>query len=370
MEATNAVIGASMPSKPIVSDVTVCSRGEESEGTSKEEGRDENGTRHYEEEEENREGEKDGKRMNQSKSTPTRSVIGNKAKQTSGANVPTMHNRYQYPPGNRMGHQQPQRSAPFPMNRGPYGPPPYFPGSSSFGGPPQHHGHPPHPPFHPGGPHHVPHHPNHHPHHGHHPMMQPPHYQGGYPMNQGNSYPSHHPTHGPPPPYGGPYAMPPFHGVMSHSYLPSSNIVTNMSTDSISISSSRSKSSRNSSKKRAIETVASAGTLPAAYAFRRTDSASSSTSTVTAGNNTSAEASGGSPQKQKSLDPDLGQQPQRRYHRRDYSGTSTASSLSVGGYSLASYEGPRGMYSICPICVYSCKLPFLIIVKLLLSWGD
>ena len=32
------------------------------------------------------------------------------------------------------------------------------------------------------------------------------------------------------------------------------------------------------------------------------------------------------------------------HHRRDHSGTSTTSSLSVGGFSLSSHEGPRGKF--------------------------
>jgi hypothetical protein len=105
--------------------------------------------------------------------------------------------------------------------------------------------------------------------------------------------------------------------------------------------------------------------MPSAYSMRRTDSASSSTSTVTAGNNmhlgdATAEDAGRKSPKQQSLKPEVAHSstdtsdlprggggfegaPKRRgYHRRDYSGASTASSLSVGGCSFESYGRPRG----------------------------
>jgi len=220
----------------------------------------------------------------------------------------------------------------YPMGRGPYAPPPYgYPGSSGPYGPPPPHYHPPH-----------------HPHHG---MHMPP-YQGGGPYHghppppgmasgrgSGGNYPPPH-YHRPPP-----YTMP---------YPPQYNNQNN--SDSASISS---KGSMPSKKKRTIEGVheSNMAGLPSAYAFRRTDSASSTTSTVTAGNNTSTDTymTDDSARDCSSELPPLnmdgmsfdehGSMPSRPYHHhRDFSAdASTASSLSAG-FSLASYEGPHGKY--------------------------
>jgi hypothetical protein len=86
------------------------------------------------------------------------------------------------------------------------------------------------------------------------------------------------------------------------------------------------------------------------FTFRWTHSNISTTSTVTAGNNTSTETptlTEDSPKKGRDLPP-LSSRPdyqgsaledsRKGYHRRDFSGTSTASSLSVGGLSLSSYD--------------------------------
>jgi len=189
--------------------------------------------------------------------------------------------------------------------------------------------------------------------------------------------------------------MPPSYPGSHHQQQHPMNVPPN---DSNSISSGRSKGSRNSSstnKKRTIDGVHGAGNagpssgLPSAYAFRRTDSGTSTTSTLTAGNNTSGDISHGkteSPQKKpassgsgaagnssdstgattdtttamlthdddgskgnstrngkkKTAHAAADKNKDGRYHRRDYSHASTASSLSVGGFSLGSYEGPRG----------------------------
>jgi hypothetical protein len=225
---------------------------------------------------------------------------------------------------------------PFPMGHvrgGPFGaPPPYGYHGSGFG-------HPPHYPPHP--------------------HMMPP---GPYGAGPG-SFHGHHRgmkgSFGPPPMYGGPpgpYGMHPYPGPR-HGMPPNFHMHPNItSSDSASISS---KGSLNSKKKRTIDGVSGNSStnqpMPNAYAIRRMDSNSSSTSTVTAGNNTSSEThlnddhhannkssalgfdTFGSSQPE-----DLHHEPPRRYHRRDYSGTSTASSLSVGGFSLASYE--RGTF--------------------------
>jgi Zn-finger nucleic acid-binding protein len=127
-----------------------------------------------------------------------------------------------------------------------------------------------------------------------------------------------------------------------------------------SVVSISSKTSKNSKKKRTIDGVHhDSHHMPPAYSFRRTDSNSSSTSTMTAGNNTSVDThmTEDSPHKRGSASelPALSlagmsfdehdshhRQPLRRYHHRDFSAdASTASSLSVGGFSLSSYDGPR-----------------------------
>ena len=96
------------------------------------------------------------------------------------------------------------------------------------------------------------------------------------------------------------------------------------------------------------------------YAIRRTDSSSSATSTVTAGNNTSSDSHliHDSPHSKRDRSQDLpslnmggiGLNDERdrnrrsRNHRREFSAdASTTSSLSVG-LSLASYEGQRGTF--------------------------
>lgn len=218
---------------------------------------------------------------------------------------------------------------PFPIGRGygGHGPPPYgYPGGT-YGPPPQHY-HPPHP-------HMMPPYNN-----GPGPYMGPP---GGMKGNYHHSMP-----------YGGPgpYGMPPYppHHAMNPNLYNNNNMNPSLSADSNSISS---KSSLNSKKKRTIDGVHNSNKVPSAYPFRRSDSNSSSTSTVTAGNNTSAEThlaedsylqkrSNGCEIAMSSLNMGggmmFGGQQKQRYHRRDYSGASTASSLSVGGFSLAPYE--------------------------------
>jgi hypothetical protein len=88
--------------------------------------------------------------------------------------------------------------------------------------------------------------------------------------------------------------------------------------------------------------------------MHRTHSNASTSSTITAGNNTSTDTPNlteDSPQKQRNHLPPLSSRPEYQgsanvfddahkqgYHRRDFSGASTTSSLSVGGLSLSSYE--------------------------------
>lgn len=233
-------------------------------------------------------------------------------------------------------------------------------------------------------------------------MMPHPHYGGGYggppphgggggnrggngnnnSNNNSSQYPPHHPAHhhpysGGPPPYGMPYGMPP-------GYPPNAMQQSDCST---SVGSGKSKSSKTSQqRKRTIDGIiqtsasgdANMALPPSAYQFRRSDSNSSSTSTVTAGNNTSTThhtvdtADNNESGRNRSSSNDFlydnpnnndnmqASRPSknRGYHRRDYSGASTASSLSVGGFSLASYEGPRGMYHrpCCLAFVVPCRL--------------
>lgn len=221
-----------------------------------------------------------------------------------------------------------------PMNRGYGGPPAYNYHGGNFG--------PPHPHFHS--------HPGH---------MMPPYSaapSGPYPGPPGSMKGGYHPSmpYGGPGPYGIPPQYPP-HG-MNPNYHNSS---MNLHSDSNSISS---KSSMNSKKKRTIEGIHNPiNKMPASYNFRQTDSNSSTTSTVTAGNNASTGThltedslqiiSKTSPEEEdnKLVSGSLYSnehhrikhhhgEPKHRYHRRDFSAASTASSLSAGGYSLSSYE--------------------------------
>lgn len=259
----------------------------------------------------------------------------------------------------------------FPMARGFGGPPPYggYPGGN-YGPPPPHYHPPPHAP------------PSHHPH------MMPPHYNNGpYAGPSGGMKGNYHPSmaYGGPGP--GPYGMapyPPIHHGMNPTFQGSNMSLAQQPSDSNSISS---KSSMNSKKKRTIEGLQHHphSKLPTSYSFRRSDSNSSAASTATAGNNTSTETHHTEdshhprshrhhqhhPKRSTSCEADLstlrmggssgssvlngnndrrhrttiraGQQ-KPHYHRRDYSGTSTASSLSVGGLSLSSYE--RGAHRL------------------------
>ena len=170
------------------------------------------------------------------------------------------------------------------------------------------------------------------------------------------------------PPYGMPQYPPQHHGGgMNPNFgggVPNANMLMASSNDSIS-----SMSSMNSKKKRTIDGIHHNNKMPVPYPFRRVDSTTSSTSTVTVGNNTSSEThqteeSGSNKMNRTnshdeaigSLNMDSmmfgnndrgrskGAAPKPSFHRRDFSGTSTASTLSVGGFSLASYERGNGTY--------------------------
>lgn len=198
-------------------------------------------------------------------------------------------------------------------------------------------------------------------------MMGPPYHNGG-PYGpgpggmKGNGF-------GPMPPYGGgppgpgPYGMPqypPSHGMNPNAFLNNNNNNMNMgqqsSGDSIS-----SKSSMNSKKKRTIDGMHN-NKMPVPYPFGRTESTTSSTSTVTVGNTESHQNDGSNNSMNRSSSHDEGigslnmesmmfgntqgrsKMMQPSFHRRDFSAASTASTLSVGGFSLASYERGNGTY--------------------------
>lgn len=153
----------------------------------------------------------------------------------------------------------------------------------------------------------------------------------------------------------------PYHPGMHHPmqpYPPGSNQAgSSVTSDSASITSTKSRGSKsgkstNSRKKRTIDGVHEDGHV-SAFSFRRTHSSASTSSTVTAGNNTSGETpnlTSDNSLKGGELPPLLSrgeiendqQIGQVRRHRRNHSGASTASSLSVGGFSLSSYEGRPG----------------------------
>ena len=216
----------------------------------------------------------------------------------------------------------------------PWGGGPYNP-THSYGHPGNGYGHPPGPHYHP--PHHLgqmPPMPNY---GGNHysqglPPMHNPHSMSYYGNNYPNAGPMSYTNHGMPPSY------------------------PNMQmSDSASISSKGSKGG----KKRTIDGVHdNGGMVPmgiSAYSIRRTDSSSSATSTVTAGNNTSSEThliSHDSPHSKRDRSDDLRSlnmggiglddhhRPSHQHRRENSADGSTTSSLSVG-MSLASYEGTR-----------------------------
>lgn len=168
-----------------------------------------------------------------------------------------------------------------------------------------------------------------------------------------------------------PYGAPPPHMYAAYQgagFRPPMSSFTSGSDDTASLGSSKSKGSKsggsnNSMKKRTIDGVAPPGVplpqgLSSAFTMHRTHSNSSTSSTVTAGNNTSTDTPNlteDSPQKMRNHLPPLSSRPdfqhgggpvnmmyddshKQGYHRRDFSGASTTSSLSVGGLSLSSYE--------------------------------
>ena len=260
--------------------------------------------------------------------------------------------RYNNPPMHPSMGPGPGSRVPFPMGRGYGGPPPYgYPGGQGNYPPPPHFHHP-----------HAPHH-----HHQH--MMGPggPYHHGGpgpYGGMKGNFPPMGPYGGGPPGPYGMPQYPPPHHSSMNPNFgnMNCSSMGPSSSNDSIS-----SKSSMNSKKKRTIDGMQGNMMMQMQnpFPFRRTDSTTSTTSTVTCGNNTSSETHGDDSHRTTqnnnddtalgSLNMDgmmfgdhrsQGQQPKTSMHRRELSGASTASTLSVGGFSLASYERGNGEHHL------------------------
>jgi hypothetical protein len=283
--------------------------------------------------------------QNHHKKMPSSPAAQSKMVSSSAINNAHQHHNNRYyrsNPSNPMSPNLPGNRGVYPpLNRGYGGHPPYnYPGGN-FGPPPQQY-------------------------HNHHSHMMPPYNNGphggaypGPPVSM-SMKPNYHPSmpYGAPGSYGIPPQYPPHHGNgMNHNYH---NM--NLHSDSNSISS---KSSINSKKKRTIEGIHNdSSKISSAYNFRRTDS-NSTTSTVTAGNNVSIESQRMEPSlhiHSKASNSEEGRSsnsdqslllnnhhkvsnhrgPEQRYHRRDYSAASTASSLSAGGFSLSSYE--RGQY--------------------------
>ncbi|CAB9510389.1 expressed unknown protein [Seminavis robusta] len=295
-----------------------------------------------------------------SKSKKSSSSSGSSSRNT--ARYP--HERYPYP-------SRGPYSAPG-MHGGPRGPPPPphygYPG----GPPPDHYRGPPPPPHfhqmpplhHQGGHYGGPPGPN-----GHYGPPPPPSMGGRHP-GAGYGVPYGHYMSGPPMPY---HAVPPYPG--SNPSIPmneNNSISSNKSKSSAPDRKSKSQSSKSGGrKKRTIDGVHEIGPhhhhhhhhhhpqdLPSAYSFRRTNSSASSSTTVTAGNNTSSETNATSNDDNMKRDrmhelPPLShpshnasfEEGSRRFaphHRRDHSGASTTSSLSVGGFSLSSHDRGAG----------------------------
>lgn len=191
-----------------------------------------------------------------------------------------------------------------------------------------------------------------------------------YAMPPMHHHHQNHQTYGAPGPYhpsygAGPYGPPPPHmySYQGSSIRPPMSSFTSSSDDTASLGSSKSKGSKSGNKKRTIDGVAPPQQPPqqplsSAFSMPRTQSNASTSSTVTAGNNTSTDTPNlteDSPQKTRNQLPPLSSRPdgtangmyddahKQGYHRRDFSGASTTSSLSVGGLSLSSYE-TRGTY--------------------------
>jgi hypothetical protein len=139
----------------------------------------------------------------------------------------------------------------------------------------------------------------------------------------------------------------------------------------------KSQSSNGTRKKRSIDGVHDSANkeenLPSAYAFQRSNSKTSTNSTVTPGNNTSLETHHLSdesrhkreraPSRRSSTNqlpplshPSSNIFDEDRFHRRSNSGTTTASSLSVIGFSLSLFERPKCKYfTFCSMHYHSIK---------------
>eukprot|EP00934_Nitzschia_sp_Nitz4_P008284 Nitzschia sp. Nitz4//scaffold13_size275219//108262//111350//NITZ4_000866-RA/size275219-processed-gene-0.151-mRNA-1//-1//CDS//3329535990//8274//frame0 len=232
-----------------------------------------------------------------------------------------------------------------------------------------------------------------------------PHYYGGAPHDP---YRAPHPHYHQMPPlphpgqYGAPYCPPPnmagrpgpppgYHPYAPHSYapphmgyhggpppsFPPPGHPMSGPSDNHSISSGKSKGSHVSrstkgshgvSKKRTIDGVHESNEMSHEYAFRRTNSNASSNSTVTASNNDHHPLTHESPRKRERSNSHNSQNSRypsavsnnifdedRFRHRRNPSGASSASSLSAGGFSLQSYDGPRRSNSEAPMMKASPK---------------
>jgi hypothetical protein len=327
-------------------------------------------------------------KRSQPKPSPSRKSNSSSGSHTSPRPSPQRHYMHD---GYTSYHQMPLGRGPYHpphgMHSGPRGP---APASSSFP--------PPGPHYYGTGPHdHFRGHP--HPHYHQMPPIPHPSQSGPYGGPNGHYCPppnmSGRPGPPPPgyhPPYGAPYPPPMgYHSAPPPNFGHQSNPPHSMpsaASDSTSISSSKSKgstdrrssksqtSSNESRKKRTIDGVHQSSNKdkgrPVAYTFRRSNSNASTSSTVTAGNNTASETHPvceASPHKRERAPsrssnhlPPLSHSSSNifeegeRFHRRNFSGTSTASSLSVGGFSLSSYDASRCKLSACGCLGHSKKI--------------
>lgn len=262
------------------------------------------------------------KKSSQPSPHPSPQVSGYGAFHQPGAGRPPYHSA----PGMHNGPRgHPQSSAPFP--------------SSCYAGGDPYRGHPP-------------------PHYHQMPPMPHPGQQGPYAGAHGHYPPNLVGRPGPPPGYAhgynGAYPTPApmpmgYHGAPPPYPQNKGSHLMSQSSDSNSIASSQSRSTKNSRKKRTIEGVHSTKEKnpPVAYTFCRTDSSASSSTIATAANNTESHSmSEESPYKrERTSSPSSTKRislsstnifSEDQFIRRSFSHTSSTSSVSVGGISMSS----------------------------------
>eukprot|EP00980_Cylindrotheca_fusiformis_P007923 scaffold1697_cov120-Cylindrotheca_fusiformis.AAC.5 len=192
------------------------------------------------------------------------------------------------------------------------------------------------------------------PHHYPHQMPPMPHPSQGGPYPGAHYQPNLTGRPGPPPGYhpgyGAPYPGPPgmgYHGAPppypQGGHIP--HLMMSSTSDSASIASSKSKKSTKSSrKKRTIDGVHTTKetTPPVAYTFCRTNSNLSSSTTATAPNGPESHTMGDeSPYKRERTGEKDARIYDERFIRQNFSNASSSSSVSVGGLSFASFDGPK-----------------------------